>query len=136
MEFPLEDRSKSMYFHHPDRYTKLDDMDTPICSNIEHASGHSHSMFDLSSRSPPASSSPGHHREWMSKIKKDLEQFSSSREHHKEEGGSNPDKKIPKVSARWSQFMDESDDEEEVGGDKKSLGHILASKSTIAKFTL
>lgn len=112
---------------HPDRYTKLD---TPTDEHTETGGGHSQSMFDLTS----VSASPGNHEEQMSEIKKDLEQFSR--------------KRIPKVSARWSQFMceeEDSEEEEEEGvgtsGEKlkSSSGHtthILADKSSIARFTL
>ena len=113
-----------MYFH-PNRYTKLD---TPSLSKVDQADSHSRSMFDLSSA---PSASPDNHKEWMSEIKKDLEQFYNS-----------STSSIPKVSSRWSQFMceDETESEEEVGGEETSgtdqTTHILASKSTIAKFTL
>lgn len=128
--------SKSMYFH-PNRYTKLDTPSTSL-SKVEQADSHSHSMFDLSS-APSVSPDNHMHKEWMSEIKRDLEQFSQD---HNSRTSSK--KSIPKVSSRWSQFMceeDESESEEEVGG-KETTGshdrttHILACKSTIAKFTL
>jgi hypothetical protein len=129
--------SKSMRFR-SDRYTRLD---MPDHDEIGWTEGHSRSMQDLSS------SSPANHKEWMSKIKKDLDQF--SREQGKGEAPSAVDgspessdrSQIPKVSSRWNQFMcedDRSDSEEEAGValTYESTTHILADRSTIAKFTL
>lgn len=124
----------------PDRYTKLD---TPTSN--QHTGGHSHSMMDLSTSSPVGATN---HKEWMSEIKKDLEQFSQN---HGKRGAKQPadmadrsidEQRIPKVSSRWSQFMcedDESESEEEIAlesSQHNSTTHILGSKSTIAKFTL
>ena len=61
--------------------------------------------------------------------------------------GNNGDKSIPKISTRWSQFMceEDSDSEEEensplssgpLQGSPDQSVHILASKSTISRFTL
>lgn len=125
--------SKSMYFY-PDRYTKLDILETE-----RQADGHSRSMFDLPSVS---SASPANHKEWMSEIKKDLEQFSQeqSKRGAKQPGavdGSTDKKQIP---SRWSQFMCEGDkstseSEEEVGVSLESPGrdcttctHVLAKQ--------
>lgn len=68
-------------------------------------------------------------------------------ETHLPASGGNNDKSIPKVSTRWSQFMCEEDsDPEEEESSLLTSGplqdspnqsvHILASKSTISKFTL
>lgn len=121
--------------HHssrPDRYTKL-------ATYEQHASGHSHSMLELPTSS--CNSPTTNHKEWMSEIKRDLEQFSQE---HGKMGAEQPDKstdeqRIPTVSSRWSQFMceeDESGSDEEIGVSSQHdcTTHILSSKSMIAKF--
>lgn len=117
--------SKFVYFH-PDRYTKLD-MPTPPPDKQQQqqqqSSGYSHSMLDLSS----TSSSPGNHKEWMSLIKQDLEQFSKDDKSRASDTISKPlitedRKSIPQVSSRWSQFMCESDESE---SDEESRSRLL-----------
>lgn len=126
----------------PDRYTKLD---TPTYNQPEQR--HSHSMLDLSATS---AGGPTSHKDRMSEIRKDLEQFSQA---HGKRGAKQPanmtdrsteEQRIPKVSSRWSQFMceEDSESEEETGASLESSSqhdsttHILGSKFTIAKFTL
>lgn len=133
----LEMTSSNPMFSHPDRYTKLD-----MPTEEQQTGGHSHSMFNLSSEA--ASAGPANHKEQMNEIKKDLEQFSGTRtsaEKPNTADGCTDEKRIPKASTRWSQFMceeDESESEEEVGVslEHEHTTHILASKSTVAKFTL
>ena len=126
MESTLDDlrSAKSTYFH-PNRYTKLDEPEMEQ---------HSRSMLDLPSAS---STSPANHKEWMSEIKKDLDQFSQE-QGTKQPNAAEEGTRIPQLSSRWSQFMCESDSEEELDGpsQQESTTHILADRSTIAKFTL
>lgn len=116
-----------MYFH-PNRYTKLDESD---------AEQHSRSMLDLPSAS---STSPVNHKEWISEIKKDLDQFSQEQGGTKQPNAAEDEKRIPRVSSRWSQFMCESDSEDELDealtSSQGNTTHILANRSSIAKFTL
>ena len=88
----------SLLYHTQDRYTKLGMPSEP-------QRGHSQSMCDLTSTSP-SRASPDNHKEWMSQIKQDLEKFSAAGSSGKGEGAGSKVASVPKVSSRWSQFMD------------------------------
>lgn len=125
MEAILDNRvtSSNSDVFHQDRYTKLD---MPTHLHEQQTTGHSHSMFDLSSGSPSAGS-PGNHKEWVSQIKQDLKQFSRAQG---DDSGASPAREgegsgvqgkteqgsaIPRISSRWSQFVCEKDDSESEG---------------------
>lgn len=155
--------AKSMYFIHPDRYTRLEDTPTfPSSSAWTSVSRNqpclAQSMFNLSAAAAASSSTsstlPVDHKERMELIKQDLQRFSrrecveKSSKEPRSEGASEELGSIPRVSSRWSQFMCEEDsnseeEEEEEGRNGRKDGrqqttstHILASKSSIAKYTL
>ncbi len=135
-----------------DRYTKLDPPSYPSQQQQQQQqqqSGphgrHSQSMFNLSSI---PSGSLGNHKERISQIKQDLEQFSCHHQDHHgnkvamdtgraqpQSGGSgstnsdNNMKSIPKISSRWSQFMCEADSDSDEDSSLMLTSRSLEEKS-------